>query len=58
MNIDSFLIFIKENFTPNGIVFSTEKAKNIIAKNNLTPAQFLRPFGIFPKVEFNTETSL
>ena len=57
MNIDSFLIFIKENFTPNGIVFSTEKAKNIIAKNNLTPAQFLRPFGIFPKVEFNTETS-
>jgi hypothetical protein len=57
MNIDSFITFIKENFVPNGIVFSTEKAKKIIAKNNLTPAQFLRPFGIFPKVEFNTETS-
>ena len=57
MNIDSFIAFIKENFTPNGIVFSTEKAKKIIGKNNLTPAQFLRPFGIFPKVEFNTETS-
>ena len=57
MNIDSFFTFIKENFTPNGIVFSTEKAKKIIGKNNLTPAEFLRPFGLFPKVIFNTEIS-
>ena len=52
---DSFFNFIKEYFTPTGIVFSTEKAKKIIAKNNLTPAEFLRPFGVFPKVVFNTE---
>ena len=57
MNIDSFFNFIKDNFTPNGIVFSTEKAKKIIGKNNLTPAEFLRPFGLFPKVIFNTEIS-
>ena len=55
MNIDSFFNFIKEHFTPTGIVFSTEKAKKIIAKNNLSPAEFLRPFGVFPKVVFNTD---
>ena len=57
MNIDSFVHFIKENFSPNGIVYSTEKAKNIISKNNLSPAEFLRPFGFFPKITFNTEFS-
>ena len=57
MNIDSFFNFIKDNFTPTGIVFSTEKAKKIIAKNNLSPAEFLRPFGVFPKVVFNTDIS-
>ena len=57
MNIDSFVHFIRENYSPNGIVFSTEKAKNIISKNNLTPAEFLRPFGFFPKITFNTEIS-
>ena len=55
MNIDSFFNFIKENFTPTGIVFSTEKAKTIIGKNNLSPAEFLRPFGIFSNVIFHTE---
>ena len=55
MNIDSFFNFIKDNFAPTGIVFSTEKAKKIIGKNNLSPAEFLRPFGLFPKVVFNTE---
>ena len=56
-NNDDFFNFIKENFTPTGIVFSTEKAKSIIGKNNLSPAEFLRPFGYFPKVVFNTEMS-
>ena len=55
MNIDSFFNFIKENFSPTGIVFSTEKAKKIIGKNNLSPAEFLRPFGVFFNVVFNTE---
>ena len=57
MNIDSFYNFIKENFLPNGIVYSTEKAKKIIGKNNLTPAEFLRPFGIIPNIVFKTEST-
>ena len=57
MNINSFVHFIKDNFYPTGLVYSTEKAKKIISKNNLTPAQFLRPFGFFPKIIFNTEVS-
>ena len=39
--------FIRDNFYPTGIVFSTEKARAIIGKNNLTPSQFIRPFGQF-----------
>ena len=52
MNNDSCSKYIKENFYPTGIVFSTDKAREIIGKNNLKPAEFLRPFGIFPKVDF------
>ena len=33
MNIDSFVHFIKKNFSPTSIVYSTTKAKNIISKN-------------------------
>ena len=56
MNNDSCFKYIKENFFPTGIVFSTDKAKQIIAKNNITPSEFLRPFGIFPKVDFRLGT--
>ena len=56
MNNDSCSKYIKENFYPNGIVFSTDKAKQIIGKNNLKPSEFLRPFGIFPKVDFKLGT--
>ena len=52
MNNGSCSKYIKENFYPTGIVFSTEKAKQIIGKNNLSPSELLRPFGIFPKVDF------
>ena len=52
MNNESCSKYIRENFYPTGIVFSTDKAKQIIGKNNLTPAEFLRPFGIFPKCDF------
>ena len=57
MSIDPFVHFIRDNFSPTGIVYSTEKAKNIISKNNLSPAEFLRPFGFFPKITYNTEIS-
>ena len=33
-----------------------EFAKEIIGKNNLTPSEFLRPFGIFSKVDFRLGT--
>ena len=52
MHNDSCSKYIKENYFPTGIVFSTDKAREIIGKNNLKPAEFLRPFGIFPKVDF------
>ena len=56
MNNDSCSKYIRDNFYPTGIVFSTEKAKKIIGKNNLTPSEFLRPFGIFPKADFRLGT--
>jgi hypothetical protein len=34
-------------YMPSCIVYSTEKAKQIIGKNNLKPGEFLRPFGQF-----------
>ena len=34
-------------FKPCCIVYSSKKAKDIIARNNLSPAEFLRPFGDF-----------
>ena len=52
MKNDSCSKYIRENFYPTGIVFSTDKAREIIGKNNLKPSEFLRPFGIFPKVDF------
>ena len=38
--------WLEENFLPSGIVFSSKSAREIIGKNNLTPSQFLRPFGV------------
>ena len=61
MNNESCSKYIRDNFYPTGIVFSTDRAKQIIGKNNLTPAEFLRPFGIFPKADFrlgNFSTSI
>ena len=56
MNNESCFKYIRENYYPTGIVFSTIKAKEIIGKNNLTPSEFLRPFGIFSKVDFRLGT--
>ena len=50
---DIYTKFIRQNFLPCGIVFSTEKAKKIINRNNLTPSEFLRPFGKFKDIRFH-----
>ena len=38
--------FIK-TYKPNALVYSSEKAKKLINKNNISPADFLRPLGDF-----------
>ena len=40
-----FKKWIENTFLPCGIVFSTKSSKEIIEKNNITPSQFIRPFG-------------
>ena len=35
------------HFSPCGIVYSSKNAQDILLKNNLTPSEFLRPFGDF-----------
>ena len=52
-----FQDWLSSSFRPCCLVYCTEKAKKIIAKNNLTPSEFLRPFGDFRgkkiKIQFN-----
>ena len=47
MSSTYFNDWLSDVFKPCTLVFSTEKAKQIISKNNLSPADFLRPFGDF-----------
>ena len=50
MNISSkkyFADWITTIIKPCCIVYSSQKAKDIISKNNLTPSEYLRPFGDF-----------
>ena len=42
-----FQDWLSSSFKPCALVYCTEQAKSIIAKNNLTPSEFLRPFGDF-----------
>ncbi len=42
---DYFYNWLTNIFLPCGIVYSSQNAKNILSKNNITPSQFLRPFG-------------
>jgi len=42
---DYFYNWLSNIFLPCGIVYSSQNAKNILSKNNITPSQFLRPFG-------------
>jgi len=50
---NNFLDYISKLFTPSCIVYSTEEVKRIIQKNNLSPAEFLRPFGNFSGYNIN-----
>lgn len=50
MSNDYFHKWIVENFVPCCIVYSTDKAKEVFNKNNLTPGLFLRPFGDFKNI--------
>lgn len=51
MNVSSNINYFEEWLTtiikPCCIVYSSQKAKDIISKNNLTPSEYLRPFGDF-----------
>ena len=42
-----FQDWLSTAFKPCSLVYCTEKAKHIIAKNNLTPSEFFRPLGDF-----------
>ena len=53
MTDNLFTRWVKENYIPSSIVYSTENGRKIIGKNNLSPSEFLRPFGVFPP--FNLE---
>ena len=45
--MSSFQDWVSDSFRPCCLVYCSEKAKQIIAQNNLTPSEFLRPFGDF-----------
>ena len=52
-----FQDWLSAAFKPCILVYCTEKAKKIIAQNNLSPSEFLRPFGDFRgkkiQIQFN-----
>ena len=47
INISYLQNWLTEIYKPCGIVYSSDLAKKSINKNNLSPADFLRPFGDF-----------
>ena len=53
MEENVFSSWIKEHFYPTAIVSSTQKSRNILLKNSLTPSEFLRPFGLFNELIIN-----
>ncbi len=50
---NNFLEYINRIFTPSCIVYSTDEVKKLIQKNNIRPAEFLRPFGNFNGYNIN-----
>ena len=55
MNSNYFLNWLHELYKPCCIVYSTDKAKESIKKNNLSPAEFLTPLGDFSKIKLEYE---
>ena len=53
MHSTYFNTWVTEKIIPCGLVYSTKDAKDIFLKNNLSPAEFLRPFGDFTKNKFD-----
>ncbi len=57
-----FQDWLSKSFKPCCLVFCTEKARAIIAQNDLTPSEFLRPFGDFRgkklQIQFNDKESI
>ena len=49
-----FQEWLSETFKPCVLVYSTDLAKNSIKKNNLSPADFLRPLGDFTGKKIDT----
>ena len=45
MDVSDFKDYIISQFKPSCMVFSSPGAKKIFNENNLSPAEFLRPFG-------------
>ena len=56
-NTNKFLEWITSLYLPTCIVYSSELAKITIAKNNLTPAEFLTPFGHLTNITINFTVS-
>ena len=52
MSYTYFQDWLSKSFKPCCNVLCSDKAKEIIAKNNLTPSEFLRPFGDFRGKKF------
>ena len=50
-----FTKWIQENFIPCGIVYTTDKSKEILKKNNLTGSEFMRPFGDLKNIPFEVK---
>jgi hypothetical protein len=52
-NGNYFFEWMNSLYSPCCIVYSTSRAKTILAKNHLKPSEFLRPFGNFTGTNIN-----
>ena len=55
INITYLQNWLTEIFKPCAIVYSSDLAKKAINKNNLTPADFIRPFVFFNVLKFEKQ---
>lgn len=52
-NQNYFYDWISNYYKPSLIVYSTDSARSLIERNNLSPAELLRPFGDFTGLNIN-----